>query len=458
VLRRVLTVAALGLAVAVVALVMFGGAPGESYEVTARFENAGQVVKGGLVEVAGKPVGKVVDVALADDSRAELTLEIDGDWAPLPKGTHAQIRQFGLSGPASRYIDLRFPAGESDGAIPDGGVIGTEDTTSNVDLDEVFSIFDPKTRKGLRGVFKGSARQYQGEAERAKEGWLYLDPALVSATRLFEEVNRETPELERFVDETSHLVGDVAQRRDELASLVSNLADTTGAISRPPNALARSLEQLPGFLRQANTTYVNLRSTLDALDPLVRDFKPVAKRLRPYTAELRMLLEDLEPTVTGLSKITRSPGEANDLIDLALETLGLRDITVGPVKRNGKEREGAFPAAAEALAGATPRLAFARPYSVDFTGWLDDFSHSGNYDANGGVSRIGTHVNAFTLKNGVLAPLAPALRDEDIRTNARTGQNNRCPGSIERDPGDGSMPFVPLKDFACDPTQLPPGK
>ena len=44
---------------------------------------------------------------------------------------------------------------------------------------------------------------------------------------------------------------------------------------------------------------------------------------------------------------------------------------------------------------------------MDFTGWLDDFSHSGNYDANGGVSRIGTHINAFTLKNGVLAPLAP---------------------------------------------------
>ena len=124
-------------------------------------------------------------------------------------------------------------------------MIGTEDTTSNVDLDEVFSIFDPKTRKGLRGVFKGSARQYQGESERAKEGWLYLDPALVSATRLFEEVNRETPELERFIDETSHLVGDVAQRRDELASLVSNLADTTGALSRPPDALARSLQQLP---------------------------------------------------------------------------------------------------------------------------------------------------------------------------------------------------------------------
>ena len=458
-LTRAITIAAVVLAAAAMAFVMFGGAPGDSYVVKARFENAGQVVKGGLVEVAGKPVGKVTAVRLADDNLAELSLEIEGDWAPLPRGTHAQIRQFGLSGPASRYIDLRYPSGESGGdTIPDGGLIGTEDTTSNVDLDEVFSIFDPETRKGLRGVFRGSARQYQGEAERAKEGWLYLDPALVSATRLFEELNRETPELERFVDETSHLVGDVAERRNELASLVSNLADTTGALSRPPDALARAIAQLPEFLRQANTTYVDLRSTLDALDPLVRDFKPVAKRLRPYTAELRGLLVDLEPTVKGLSRITRSRGGANDLIDLALETIGLREIAVGPVDRNGKDRKGAFPATAEALASATPRFAFARPYSVDLTGWLDDFSHSGNYDANGGFSRIGTHVNAFTLKNGVLAPLAPALRGDDIARNARTGQNDRCPGSIERDPGDGSMPFVPLKEFECDPTQIPPGK
>ena len=37
-------------------------------------------------------------------------------------------------------------------------------------------------------------------------------------------------------------------------------------------------------MRRANTTYVNLRATLDDVDPLVRDFKPVAKKLRPYTA------------------------------------------------------------------------------------------------------------------------------------------------------------------------------
>ena len=94
-------------------------------------------------------------------------------------------------------------------------------------------------------------------------------------------------------------------------------------------------------------------------------------------------------------------------MELARATPALRDIAVGPVRRNGETREGAFPASAEALANSTPRVAFARPYSVDFTGWLDDFSHSGIYDALGGIARIGTHVNAFTFKSGVISPIAP---------------------------------------------------
>ena len=454
---RALTLGVLIAATALVALLLFDSGDG-SYVVKARFDNAGQVVQGGLVEIAGKQVGSVTDQRLTDDGLAELTLAIDEEWAPIPSGTRAQIRQFGLSGPASRYIDLQLPTGTDRGEdLPDGTVLGLDDTTSNVDIDQIFAIFDRRTRRSLRGVIRGSARQYRGQGERAARGLLYLDPALVSASRLFGELNRDTPKLRRFIDETSGLVGDVAERRDELASLVSNLADTTGAIARPPGALGDAIHELPPFMRRANTTYVNLRAALDDLDPLVEAAKPVAKRLRPYTAELRGLVEDAEPTVRDLAGVIRRPGGANDLVELARATPALRDIAVGPVRRNGEEREGTLPAATEALSSATPRLAFARPYSVDFTGWLDDFSHSGNYDALGGFARIGTHANAFSLKAGVLAPIAPELRAESFKELATFGQNNRCPGSAERDTGDGSTPFRPSPDFNCDPRQLPPG-
>src|SRR5688500_6539461 len=149
---------------------------GGDYRLRAQFLNAGQVVKGGIVTLAGKQVGTVVDQRLTDDGVAELELRIDDDWTPLPAGTRAQIRQFGLSGPASRYIDLRLPDGATREHLDDGAVLTPDQTTSNVDLDEVFATFDPRTRKALRGVFRGSARQYGGQGKNAAAGWRYLDP------------------------------------------------------------------------------------------------------------------------------------------------------------------------------------------------------------------------------------------------------------------------------------------
>ena len=452
---RALTIGVIVAAAALLALVMFDG--GGGYTVTARFENAGQVVRGGLVEIAGKKVGTVTGLRLTDDGLAELELEVDDEWAPLPRGTHAQIRQFGLSGPASRYIDLVLPHSRDQGELPDGAVLDTADTTSQVELDQLFATFNERTRKSLKGVFRGSARQYAGQGKAANAGWLYLDPAIVSASRLFGELTRDEDELRRFIVESSRLVGDVAERRDDLAGLVSNLADTTNAIARPPGALADAISQLPPFMRRANTTYVNLRAALDDLDLLVEDAKPVARKLQPYTAELRRFVEGAEPTITDLARVIRRPGAANDLVELARATPALRDIAVGPVHRNGEEREGAFPASAEALEGATPRVAFARPYSVDFTGWLDDFSHSGIYDALGGMARIGSHVNAFSFKSGVISAIDPGDRAQEFKALATLGQSNRCPGSVERDTGDGSTPFRPHPDFNCDPSQVPPG-
>src|SRR4029079_9461631 len=52
--------------VVVAALILLGG-PGKGYTVKARFQNASQLVKGNLVQVAGQPVGKVSSIDLTPD-------------------------------------------------------------------------------------------------------------------------------------------------------------------------------------------------------------------------------------------------------------------------------------------------------------------------------------------------------------------------------------------------------
>ena len=67
--------------------------------------------------------------------------------------------------------------------------------------------------------------------------------------------------------------------------------------------------------------------------------------------------------------------------------------------RNGATRRGALPESADALVSSLPQLSFFRPYVTQeaLSGWFDDFGHSGLVDANGGIGRIGTTFNVFSL-------------------------------------------------------------
>ena len=356
---------------------------------------------------------------------------------------------------ANRYVDLRLPAATAS-AIPNGGTIPTSQTQSAVDLDQLFDLFDQQTRHSLSGVVRGFSTLYGGRSRELSRAYLYLNPSLAASTRLFDELTRDDPLLERFVVASSKLVTDVASRRDDLAGLVSNLAATTGAIAKQKQDLADALSRLPAFMRRANTTFENLRHTLDDLTPLVNESKPVARRLRPFLAELRPLTHDARPTLRDLSRLIRDPATHNDLINLTQSTVPVRDIAVGPVQANGQQRPGAFPASTQALTTSTPETAFARPYLPDVTSWFHSFSHSGPYDALGGFARAGTFTNAFALVNGVLQPVPPNLKPQEFQSVATLGQRNRCPGSMERNPGDNSTPYHP-PGYPCDPTQVPPG-
>ena len=449
--------AALGalLVVAVLAVVLILGGGG-GYTVKAQFQNASQLVKGNLVQVGGVEVGEVKDIALTDDGQAEVTLSIADDYAPLRRGTEITVRQASLSGVANRYLDLRM-APQRNPAIPDGSVIQATDTTTAVDLDQLFNTFDPDTRKALTGVVRGSGRQYAGRGDQMQAAIAYLNPSLSATSRLFRELNRDTRLFERFIVSSSQLVTDIADRRDDLAGLVDGLATTTTAIGSEKVALADAISQLPDFMRRANTTFLNLRATLDDLDPLVEDSKPVARKLRPFLAELRPLARDARPTLRDLQRLIRRKGSGNDLVELTRAQPELAEIAVDGIEENGQQREGALPASTKAMNGSTPIFSHLRPYSVDFLGWFDDFSHTGVYDALGAVSRASPHASAFLLANGQLVPVPPELRAAAFENVATLGQNNRCPGAGEHPGADGSNPWKPTPDYNCDPTQVLPG-
>ena len=189
------------------------------------------------------------------------------------------IKQGSLSGIANRYVDLQLGPANGD-EIDDGGVIGTDQTATAVELDQIFDLFDERTRTGLQDFFKGSAEMLQGRGKELRRGVHYLNPALSTGSRLFQELTRDDALLERFLVDSGSLVNALADRRQDLTGVVGNLNATFGALGRQQDALAESVERLPPFMRRANTTFVNLRAALDDVDPLVDASKPAVQAAR----------------------------------------------------------------------------------------------------------------------------------------------------------------------------------
>jgi phospholipid/cholesterol/gamma-HCH transport system substrate-binding protein len=468
------TAAIAAVAVALVAVVVILLSSGSSYKVRAIFSNASQIVSGDLVQVAGSPIGTVSDISLTPNGQAQVTLSIDNKtYEPLRQGTQADIRQTSLSGIANRYVDIRL--GSATGSsIPAGGVIGTENTTDEVDLDQLFNTLDGPTRKGLQNVIQGSASEYVGRGPQIQKALQFLNPAIASSSMLFSELNRNTGNFTNFILKTGGLVTTVAQRSSDLSGLIAHLSTTTQALASQRVALGQSLQKLPGFMRLANTTFVNLRRALDDLTPLVNASKPVAPKLQKLLEQLKPLAEQSVPTVRDLANIISRPGSNNDLTELTRLGVPLANATVHQIQVNGKLRPGAFNVSTTALNDSTPELAVARPYAVDLTGWFEGYTHPGMIDANGGSSRVAPVVGVGSIENGALNILGPAggalLNPVDFALRSvlafggtnptagrstgvlTSGQGDRCPGSMER----GAV-FFPESGFPCNPSETPVG-
>jgi phospholipid/cholesterol/gamma-HCH transport system substrate-binding protein len=470
---RVAALAALVVAIAAVAIIVLSGSSG--YQVKAVFQDAGQIVSGDQVQVAGNSVGTVSQIALTPNGQAELTLSINNSlYQPLHQGTQATIREPGLSSLAARYVQLDLGPATAR-TIPTGGVIGTNRTTSEVDLDQLFNALDAPTRKGLQNVLQGSASQYAGRGQQAQLAWEYLNPAIATSSLLFHELNRDTFKFTRFIVNSSNLVTDLAARQSDLSGLVSHLSTTFSALASQQVALGQSVQRLPPFMRLANTTFVNLRNALVDLTALINASRPVAPKLQRLLQELRPLAVDSVPTVRNLANIISRPGPNNDLIELNKLAVPLARATVGGqfgeplVYADGQLRPGAFPVSSQALNQSVPELAVARPYAVDLTGWFEGYSHPGVVDANGSASRIALVVGAGTIQNGALNilgsnPLTNLLTTATGRAGfasgvLTTGQGDRCPGSMERGPTPGSSAAPPLPSgFPCSTDQVPTGQ
>ncbi|HEV7615218.1 MAG TPA: MlaD family protein [Solirubrobacterales bacterium] len=439
-------IAALAVAVVVLAYVLLSGSSGHKY--TLVFQNAGQLVPDNQVLIGGSPAGSVESIDLSDNNLAEVHVEVEQE---LHEGTTATIRATSLSGVANHYVSVS-PGPNSSPALDDGAEVGLGSTTTPIDIDQLFNTFPPSVRKGLANFIKGNSAIYAGQGPAGNDAYKYFGPALNRTDAFVKELNSDQRLLEQFVVNSSKLSTTVAQRGEQLSGAISNANTAFDAIASQNVAFDQTLRRLPPVMRQANTTFVNLRAALDDLDPLVETAKPATRNLAPFLSELRPVVSKFVPFFRDLRLAVARPGQANDTAELLAVLPTVQELA-----------SSAFPHAESAIAAFQPNLNFARAYTPDLFNGLGKLGQaSGFYDGNGHYLRASTSLqNLFKYEGGTLKAISKG--EQYGVFSPSTGAPRRCPGGATQSAADGSNPFVDppyggsVSSSECDPSDAPPG-
>lgn len=445
---RAATIVALTLVALAIAFLLFSGNGTHRY--TLLFLNGGQLVNGNEVKIGGTPVGSITELKLTEDGQAKVVIEVDRE---LHEGTKAMIRAVGLVGVANHYVSIE-PGPNDAPVMEEESVLTQVDTTTPVDLDQVFNAFDKPTRKGLGEFVRGQGNTFKGKGVEANRSYRYLEPALSQTNLVLRELNRDSQMLSRFLASGSKVFTALADREDDLSSSLGNARTAFDAINADTRAFSRDLELLPPTFRQSNTTFRNLRTALGDVEQLVDVAKPATKDLAPFLRDLRPVVKRAQPVFTDLGQVVRKSGDANDLGELTA-SLPTVDKKAGP----------GFRRAERAVADFEPTLGIARAYSPEMLNALTKLSQiTSRYDDAGHYITVrpsGQNLFSYNGGTGVLDPLAASDQYDPFGPPSFPA---RCPGGASQAAADGSSPFVApawpgsgLTPSDCDPAALPPG-
>ncbi|HEY3471851.1 MAG TPA: MlaD family protein [Amycolatopsis sp.] len=374
------------LGVAAVAAAALLIAPGdEEYPANVVLPSATGLIAGSKVLVDGFDAGQVDDVSIKD-GRAQVTVRLTKDFAPLHSGASAGIVWKAVLG--ERQLDVR-DGPKTNPVIPPGGMLDGK-VSDPVEMDKVLAALDPATRGHLSSLVQGLDRTVGGNETDLRKTLQKAGPTVEALGGVLRAVGSDGPAIKELAGQLNGMVTTLVNRDQQVRAIVSGLSGATAAAAQQREQLRAALRKLPGTLGTADRTLADVPGTVDKAVPLLNDLRPATDRLPAVARTLRPVLADLRPTVAQLRPTLGSLGT------LLQFTPGLLDSA-----------HGALPGTDSAVTSLKPALSFLRPYTPEVVGWLSNWgSSAANYDSNGHYMRVNipAGISSFDNNPGVMPP------------------------------------------------------
>ncbi|MCW3000576.1 MAG: Mammalian cell entry [Solirubrobacterales bacterium] len=285
----------------------------EKYTFSAQFTDVKGVTPGvQRVKIAGVTVG-VVTEATNKDGHAVLKMQLKKEYGPIYKD--AKIRLRPLTPLQDMYINLEDRGHKSAGEVGSGDdMLVAARTVSPVDISRVLNEFPASTRTRMQVLLDQFGRGLSDNGADLKWAVGELSPFLLAAQRTSSVVAQRRTQMARLVTNLNRLTTALAQRDQQLTTLVGAGNATLGALSGADAELDATLREIPPTLDILRGAFTRLRAAEDQLDPALQDLGPVADSLEAGMNALERFSTDATPALVALRPaVTRLAPLARDL-------------------------------------------------------------------------------------------------------------------------------------------------
>lgn len=210
---------------------------GDTYRLSATFDDVTGLSNGDDVKVAGVKVGQVAGIDTTEDGRAEVRLEIDSD-VTVPTDTVAAVRWRNLLGQRVVYLE----PGRAEGRLGDGDRI--DETRSVVDIGALINELG-----GLvSAIDPGQLNTLMTAVSEALDGnEAAVTDLLDSAGELLTTLAERQGTIDQLLTDFDTVSRALADRDDQIATMIDNLGRLTETFAGNEELLGSTLTELASY-------------------------------------------------------------------------------------------------------------------------------------------------------------------------------------------------------------------